>query len=46
MDFVYYIQVLKLTLSQSHLPEENADQFFAAEAIHTMSIFVPPGAHY
>ena len=34
------------SLVQSHLPRENAVQFSAAVAIHTVPIFFPPGTHY
>ena len=38
--YISYPQVLEPTLSQSHLSGENA-----AETIHTVLIFVPPGTH-
>ena len=34
---------MELTLSQSHLHCENAVQLSAAEAIHTVPIFIPSG---
>ena len=36
---INYPQILELTLSQSHLPGEDAAQFSAAVAIHTVPIF-------
>ena len=38
--------MFELTLSQSYLFGENAAQFSAATAIHTVLIFGPPGTHY
>ena len=37
---------MELTFTQSHLPGEKAAQFAAAVAIHSVSIFIPPGTHY
>ena len=39
-------KVLELNRSPFHLPGENAAQFSAVVAIHTVPIFVPPGTHY
>ena len=39
-------KVLDLVLLQSHLPGENAAQFSAAGAIHTVPIFISPGSHH
>ena len=44
--YINYPQLLEITLSQSHLPGENAAQFSAAVAIHRVPIIVPPGTHY
>ena len=41
-----YPEVLELTLSQSHLPGQNAVQMSATVAIHAVQIFTPPGTHY
>ena len=43
--YIKYPQVLELNLFQ-YFPGENAAQFSAARAIHTVPIFVPPGIHY
>ena len=34
------------SLSQSHLPPENAVQFASSVAIHRIPLFVPPGTLY
>ena len=44
--YINYPLVLELALSRSHLPWENATQFSAVVAIHTMPIFIPLGTHY
>ena len=44
--YMSYTQVLELTLSQYHLPGENAAQFSAAVAVHTVPFFVSCGTHY
>ena len=44
--YINYPQILELALSQSHLPGENAVQFYAGVALRTVPIFVPPGTHY
>ena len=41
-----YPQVLEHTLSQFHLPGENASQYVSAIVIHTMQTFIAPGTHY
>ena len=40
-----YPLVLELTLLRSHLTRR-MQRFAAANAIHTVSVFVPPGTHY
>ena len=37
--YINYPQMLELTVSQSHIPGDNAAQFSASEAIYTVSIF-------
>ena len=40
------VGLAELTLTQSHLPRENAAQFSAAVAVFTVPILVPCGTHY
>ena len=45
-DFIFYTPRYLKILSECHLDVDNAVQFSAAVAIHTLPIFVPPGTHY
>ena len=44
--YIIYLQVLELTLSQSHLPGENAAHFLQLKPFTQYQFFFPPGTLY